>query len=113
MAAPSLHTENVNVHHRRALAVLGGTFVLDIALGAGYALASHISVGHGIYCATGIATTVGCDVTPHGWLPYLLCSLMMVTIVPLFASVFSLFTTGLMADHMKEKNRASGSAAPE
>jgi len=90
----------VNVHHRRAAFVLGTTIVLDLALGVGYGSVNGIGIGHGIYCATGTATTVGCDIAPHGWLAYLLSTMMMVTIVPLFASVFAFFTTGLTADHI-------------
>jgi hypothetical protein len=90
----------VNVHHRRALWVLGATVALDLALGVGFGLSDHIGVWHGLYCATGTGTTVGCDVDPSGWLPHVLSTLMMLTVVPLFTSVFAFFTTGLTADHI-------------
>lgn len=94
----------MNVHHRRALAVLILTILLDVALGAGYGYADHIGVPHGIYCATGTATTVGCDVSPHGWIAYALAFVMLLTIVPLFTSAFAFFTTGLTADHVDKRH---------
>lgn len=93
----------VNVHHKRALEVLAATVILDAALGAGYGYADHIGPLHGVYCATGTATTVGCDVSPHGWVAYALAFVMLLTIVPLFTSAFAFFTTGLTADHV-DKN---------
>jgi len=90
----------VNIHHKRALQVLGATAALDAALGVGYGLADRIGIAHGLYCATGTATTVGCDVAPRGWLAYAISAAMMLTIVPLLTGSFSFFTTGLTADHI-------------
>jgi hypothetical protein len=94
----------VNVHHRRALQVLLATAVADVVLGAAYGYASHIGFWHGLYCATGTATTVGCDVALQGWLPHAISAVMMLTVVPLFASVFAFFTTGLTADHIDTRH---------
>jgi hypothetical protein len=93
----------VNRQHRRALVVLGATVLLDGILGVSYGLTDHIGVAHGLYCSTGIATTVGCDVVPANGPSYVLSTLMMLTIVPLFSSMFSLFTSGLVASHVDTK----------
>jgi hypothetical protein len=90
----------VNVHHERAAAVLGATAALDVVLGIAFGALDRIGAVHGLYCATATATTVGCDVTPHGFWAYLVSFVMLLTIVPLFASVFAFFTTGLTADHV-------------
>lgn len=90
----------MNVHHKKALRVLAVTVVLDVALGAAFGYSTHTGFWHGVYCATGTATTVGCDVDPQGWLSHVVSAIMMLTIIPLFASVFSFFTTGLTADHI-------------
>jgi hypothetical protein len=90
----------VNVHHKRAAAVLIGTAVLNVALGTAFGFTDQIGVLHGLYCSTATATTVGCDVTPRNAASYTLSFLMLLTIVPLFASVFAFFTTGLTADHV-------------
>lgn len=99
---------SLNVHHKRAATVLAATAVLDLALGTAYGLADGIGIPHGLYCATGTATTVGCDASPRGWLPYVISALMMLSIVPLFASVFAFFTTGLTADHIDQATTTGG-----
>lgn len=88
------------MHHRRALQVLGATVALDIILGFLYAWQDGIPALHGLYCAVGTATTVGCDAGPATAGAYVVSAIMMVTVVPLFGSVFSFFTTGLTADHV-------------
>jgi voltage-gated potassium channel len=91
----------VNTHHRRALKVLLTAVSLDIVLGIAFGVSSGTGIPTGIYFATATATTVGYgDVTPHGWLPHVLAMVIMGTVIPLFASVFSLVTTGLTADHV-------------
>jgi hypothetical protein len=94
----------VNSHHKKALAVLGVTAVLDIALGLAFGAADHVGFWHGLYCATGTATTVGCDVAPQGWLPHVISVAMMLTVVPLFSSVFAFFVTGLTAAHIDARH---------
>jgi len=87
-----------------ALRVVGVTALVDIALGAAYGWATHIGFWHGLYCATGTATTVGCYTTPRGWLAHTLSAAMMVTVVPLFSSVFALLTAGLTATHIDARH---------
>ena len=93
----SLHS-----HHRRALAVIAAAAGLDTALGLAFAPADHVSTGDGLYFALATATTVGYgDVTARGWIARLLACLMMTTVIPLFASAFSLLTSGLTAGHVE------------
>jgi len=86
----------VNVHHRGALATIAAAALLDVGLGAWFGVADHIGVPDGLYFATTTATTVGYgDLAARGWLPHVLAVAMMITITPLFAATFSLFTSGL------------------
>lgn len=90
-----------NWHHKRAVQVLVATLALDAALGVLVSVADSVPLWHGVYCAIGTATTVGCDLTPKtGW-SYFLFAVMMLTIVPLFTAIFSFFTSGLTADHLE------------
>jgi hypothetical protein len=85
------------------LLVLGVTAVLDVIFGILYGLDDHIGIWHGLYCATGTATSLGCDVLPADGAGYVLSFLMMLTILPLFGAMFSLFTTGLTVSHVDVK----------
>lgn len=88
-------------HRRRALAIIIAAVVLDVALGVAFAAAERVSVADGLYWATTTATTVGYgDITPHGWLPHLVAIGVMITVIPLFASAFSLLTSGLTSTHV-------------
>lgn len=89
-----------NAHHKKATQVLIATVALDAALGVAYGMADDIHWAHGMYCALGTATTVGCDVPPATGAGYVLSAIMMLTVVPLFAAVFSFFTSGLTVDHV-------------
>lgn len=93
----------LNHHYKRALIILAVTVVLDVVLGVLYGIDDHIGVWHGLYCATGTATSLGCDVLPVDGAGYVLSFLMMLTILPLFSTIFSLVTTGLTASHVDEK----------
>lgn len=103
----------MNLHHKRALTVLALTVVLDVVLGILYSTANHIPALHGLYCALGTATTVGCDITPVTGFAYVLSAVMMVTVVPLFASVFAFFTSGLTADHVDKVTEVQTSQIKE
>jgi voltage-gated potassium channel len=88
-------------HHRLALTTIGAATLLDTVLGLMFAAADHVSVPDGLYFATTTATTVGYgDITPHGWGAHLLAVAMMLTVIPLFASAFSLLTSGLTSTHV-------------
>lgn len=90
------------MHHKRAVQILCVTIALDAAFGLLYSSAERIPVLHGLYCALGTATTVGCDISPDNAFGYALMVAMMLTVVPLFAAVFSFFTSGLTSDHVEK-----------
>lgn len=104
----------LNSHHMRALRVLIIAIAADGILGLAFGYADHVGVANGLYFSTVTATTVGYgDILPHGWLPHLLAVLIMVTVIPLFASVFSLLTTGLTADHIDTRHEELKARLPE
>ena len=70
-----------------------------------FGLADHIGVPHGLYCATGFATTDGCDVTPRGWAAYCLGAVMMATMLPLVGVVWAFVTSGITADHVDKRHK--------
>jgi hypothetical protein len=90
----------VNVHHKRALAILTVVVVLDVISGLLMAAAERVPAWHGIYCTFGITTTNGCDLVYTSSRAYAIASFAMILFVPLWAGVFSFFTTGLTADHV-------------
>ena len=93
-------------HHRLALLTILSALVLDAGAGLAYSAATpHLSWWHGLYCALANAVTLGGDVSPaNGW-GYLINSIECITIVPLFAATFSLFTSGLTATHVRKSER--------
>ena len=85
---------------RRALILLASAAGCVLAGGALFALTEHLSLPHGVYCGLGTATTVGCDVTPHG-AGRLIASLLMLTALPLLGAAFSEATGHLGARKVK------------
>lgn len=86
----------MNAHHKGAIATITAAALLDVGLGAWFGIADHIGIPDGLFFATTTATTVGYgDLVAHGWLPHLLAVAMQITVIPLFAATFSLFTSGL------------------
>ena len=91
--------------HRAAIATIAAA-VLDTAGGLGFAAVEHRTAGEGLYWALTTATTVGYgDVTPKTAGGHVIAALVMLTVVPLFAATFSLFTSGLTATHIKREGR--------
>lgn len=92
---------------KRLILVLASSVTLDIVLGIAFASAQHVSVWNGLYFATTTGSTVGYgDITPHGWGPHVIAVAMMVTIIPLIASLWALFTTALTTAHVDRRHRA-------
>jgi isocitrate dehydrogenase kinase/phosphatase len=93
------------MHHQRAAWVVGAVLVLDAVFGLLMAAAAHVPAWHGIYCTTGLTTTDGCDIAFSNGREYVIATLAMVLFVPLWTGAFSLFTTGLLADHVDKRHR--------
>lgn len=92
--------------HRAALATVGTAAVLDAGFGLGFAQAEHHSAGIGLYWALTTATTVGYgDVVPHTTAGHWLAAGVMLTVVPLFAATFSLFTSTLTHVHIRRSEK--------
>ena len=90
-------------HHKRALACLAAAAASDVAFGTAFALASRVSIPDGLWFATVTGTTVGYgDITPRGWLPHLIATGALLTIIPLFAAAFSFLTSGLASADTRE-----------
>lgn len=88
-------------HHRRALLVITVALLLDAAAGVWFAAAQHLPVRSGLAWALGTATTAGSRYSPvNGW-GDLIQAAAQVTVIPLFAATFSLFTSGLTSAHVR------------
>jgi ion channel len=89
-------------NHRAILVfVLALSISLDTVFGVAFAYAQGVSVWDGLYFATTTGSTVGYgDITPRGWLPHLIAVAMMLLVIPLFSSVFALFSTALTTEHI-------------
>jgi voltage-gated potassium channel len=104
-------------HHRKSIAVLLSIALACVLLGAYlFSLTQGIAFTKGIYWAITTATTVGYgDVTPHNGIGEVIASAVMLTTIPLLASVFALVTgaaaaAGIrrvlaMRDHIDEGHR--------
>jgi len=68
-----------------------------------FAAVEHLSVATGLYWSVTTATTVGYgDITPHTHVGRLVATLVMLTVIPLFAATFSLLTTTLTSAHVSK-----------
>lgn len=89
--------------HRAAAATITAAVTLDAAAGLAFAAAEHLPPGLGLYWALTTADTVGYgDIAPHTAAGHWIAAVVMLTVVPLFAATFSLFTTGLTASHVHQ-----------
>lgn len=87
---------NLSPHAKRALSVGGIAIGLDCVLGWVFACVQHIPVIDGLYYAVTTASTVGYgDIVPTHPLSKLVTVIMELTVIPLFASAYSLMTVGL------------------
>lgn len=90
------------MQHKRALITIAVAAGLDGVLGVVFARLEHLPWFTGIYWAVTTATTVGYgDVAPHTTSGRVVAIVVMVTVVPLFAATFSLFTSGLTSTHVQ------------
>jgi len=103
----------LNKHHHRALYVLLATLLAIVFMGVLTGFAHHVSTWHGIYCATGFATTAGCDLPMTSPEDFILGEVSMVLMIPLLTSAFSFLTTALLADHMEQNPPAAAVAYTE
>jgi voltage-gated potassium channel len=86
---------NVRRHHVVALLGLAGAAVL--VGGELFSLTEHVAFGTGVYWAVVTASTVGYgDVTPHNTAGRIVATAVILTVIPLLASVFAL-AAGLAA----------------
>jgi len=85
--------------HRKHIAILLGTAAgCVLAGGAAFAATQGLPFSSGLYWAITTATTVGYgDVTPHNGAGRVVASLVMLTAIPLLASVFALASGGFAA----------------
>jgi voltage-gated potassium channel len=78
-------------HSRHVMTLLGLAVACVVAGGALFAMTQHIAFTTGLYWAITTATTVGYgDVIPHNPAGRLVASAVMLTTIPLLASVFAL-----------------------
>jgi voltage-gated potassium channel len=80
------------VPHRRHLAIVLGSVIAVVLIGAGlFSLAEDFPFTTGLYWAVTTATTVGYgDVTPHNPIGKLIASLVMLIAIPLLAGAFAI-----------------------
>lgn len=57
-----------------------------------FAATWHLSYGHGLYCAIGTASTVGCDTVPDSAAGRVAAVAVMLTAIPVLAACFALLT---------------------
>lgn len=80
---------------------LAAAVALDVTGGLVFSLVEHVPAGIGLYWALTTATTVGYgDVTPKTTAGHIVATIVMLTVVPLFAATYALITTGLTARHV-------------
>jgi voltage-gated potassium channel len=80
-------------HRRHAAILLSAAVVVTLAGAAVFSATQHEGLTTGLYWAITTATTVGYgDVLPHNPVGRLLASIVMLTTIPLLASVFALVT---------------------
>lgn len=95
----------MNSNHKWMVAVFGLVCAGVLGLGALYGAVAGVGVPDGMYFAVVTVTTVGYgDIIPHGWAPHLVALAIMVMIIPAWTSVFSLFVTGLITNHVDRRH---------
>ena len=92
-----------NVHHGRHVVILLLTTAAIVLAGGGlFALTQSLPFTTGLYWAITTATTVGYgDVTPHNAVGRVVASILMLTTIPLLATVFALVTGAAAASGIR------------
>jgi hypothetical protein len=90
----------------RARLLLAAAAADIIAGGALIAATWGLSFGYGLYCAVGVATTVGCDATPHGTAGRIVVVAVMLTAIPLLAAAFAQLHLDKVRDHIDKAHAA-------
>ena len=89
-------------HRRRAVILLATAVACMLAGGALLAATQHYPLTTGIYLALTTSTTVGYgDLTPHNATGRIVSSAVMLTTIPLLASVFALVTGAAAASGVR------------
>lgn len=100
-------------HRRHVLVLLSGAVICTVVGGALFAATQHYPFTTGLYWAITTATTVGYgDVTPHNASGRVVASLVMLTTIPMLASVFALVTGAAAAAGIR-RVLAMGNRFPE
>ena len=93
------------MHHRRMLWLLAAVACLVVGLGALYGVVDGCGIPDGMYFAVVTVSTVGYgDIIPRGWPDHLVALMIMVLIIPLWSSVFSLLTSGFISSHADRRH---------
>lgn len=95
------HDDPVVRRQQGARRIIVIAVVLDILLGMMFASVEHIHVVRGLYWAECEATTVGNGYEPHTFLGQVIKAAVGISVIPLFAATFSIFTTALTATHVR------------
>lgn len=91
------------MNRRAALITIACAVAFDVIGAIWFAAVENISVASGLYWSVTTATTVGYgDITPHSHTGRLIATLVMLTVIPLFAATFSLLTTSLTSLHVSK-----------
>lgn len=86
----------------KEIAFLATAFMIVLVGAALFSLTQHISVGLALYWAITTATTVGYgDVTPHNTAGRIIASVVMLTTIPLVASVFAMVAGASVAGRIR------------
>jgi voltage-gated potassium channel len=99
---PILALLYANIRRHHAIALLGGAATAIVAGGIAFSLTEGVSLGTGVYWAIVTASTVGYgDVTPHNTAGRIVAFAVILTAIPLLASVFALAAGVAAAVHIR------------
>lgn len=87
--------------HRPALITIVAAVVLLLGFGWLHSRAMGWPLWHGEFCSLANGVTDGCDAPPATHYAYLVSALEYVTVVPLLAATFSLFTSRATSRHVR------------